>query len=176
MSALAFLIAILVMNNTPQSVHLILQKRLFAQFHANYPEKEKNDILDDLLKGPGKIRVHFVTIAFGIGVDCPNIREVLHIGVPNTMEQYFQESGRAGRDGKPSVSKVFYNSYDVSRAQKNFQSVMKKFVLTDNCRKSVILEYFGFHIPKSNEEVLLHACCDNCALVCNCKHCQKKKT
>ena len=150
------------------------KNRLFAQFHANYPEKEKNDILDDLLKGPGKIRVLFVTIAFGIGVDCPSIREVVHIGVPNTMEEYFQESGRAGRDGNPALSKLFYNSYDISRAQKNFQPVMRKFVSTENCRRRVILEYFGFSIPDSDEKMLLHSCCDNCALNCNCNDCQKK--
>ena len=158
----------------PGSPHLT-KNRLFAQFHANYPEKEKNDILDDLLKGPGKIRVLFVTIAFGIGVDCPSIREVVHIGVPNTMEEYFQESGRAGRDGKPAISKVFYNSYDVSRAQNNLQSVMRKLVVIDKCRRRVILEYFGFSIPNSNEEVLLHECCDNCVLICSCNDCHKQK-
>ncbi|XP_067026602.1 bifunctional 3'-5' exonuclease/ATP-dependent helicase WRN-like [Acropora muricata] len=151
------------------------KNRLFAQFHANYPEKEKNDILDELLKGPGKIRVLFVTIAFGIGVDCPRIREVVHIGVPNTMEEYFQESGRAGRDGNPALSKVFYSySYDISRAQKNFHPVMRKFVSTENCRRRVILEYFGFSIPDGDEKMLLHSCCDNCALNCNCNDCQKK--
>ena len=163
---------------TPIGSPHFAKNRLFAQFHANYPEKEKNDILDDLLKGPGKIRVLFVTIAFGIGVGCLSIWEVVHIpvGVPNTMEEYFQESGRAGRDGKPALSKVLYNSYDVSRAQKNFQPVMRKFVSTDNCRRRVILEYFGFSIPDSNEKVLLHSCCDNCTLTCNCNDCQTKKT
>ena len=159
---------------TPLGSPHFAKNRLFAQFHAHYPEKEKNDILDDLLKGPGKIRVLFVTIAFGIGVDCPSIREILHIGVPNTMEEYFQESGRAGRDGKPALSKVLYNSYDVSKAQKNFQPVMRKFVSTDNCRRRVILEYFGFSIPDSDKNELLHSCCDNCALTCDCNDCQQK--
>lgn len=107
-------------------------------------------------------------------MDCPSIREVVHIGVPNTMEEYFQESGQAGRDGNPALSKVFYNSYDISRAQKNFQPVMRKFVSTENCRRRVILEYFGFSIPDSDEKMLLHSCCDNCALNCNCNDCQKK--
>ena len=100
----------------------LAKNRLFAQFHANYPEKEKNDILDDLIKGPGKIRVLFVTVAFGIGVDCPHIREVVHIGVPSTMEEYFQESGKeeSGRDGDPAISRVFFNSYDISNQKKNY--------------------------------------------------------
>ena len=90
---------------TPIGSPHFAKNRLFAQFHANYPEKEKNDILDDLLKGPGKIRVLFVTIAFGIGVDCPSIREVVHIGVSNTMEEYFQESAQLEEMGSQHYQK-----------------------------------------------------------------------
>ncbi|XP_078350585.1 uncharacterized protein LOC144635350 [Oculina patagonica] len=161
---------------TPLGSPHLTKNRLFAQFHANYPEKEKNDILEDLLKGPGKIRVLFVTIAFGIGVDCPSIREVVHIGVPNTMEEFFQESGSAGRDGKPSISRVLFNYYDVSKALKDFQPVMRNFVSTENCRRKVILEYFGFNIPDSDKEVLKHSCCDNCALTCSCNDCLTKRS
>lgn len=57
---------------TPKGSLKLAKNRLFAQFHATYPEKEKNDILDDLIKGPGKIRVLFVTVAFGIGVFWPS--------------------------------------------------------------------------------------------------------
>ena len=108
-------------------------------------------------------------------MDCPSIREVVHIGVPNSMEEFFQESGRAGRDGQPSVSGVLYNAYDVSRAKKNFQPIMRKFVSTDSCRRRVILQYFGFTISDSNREEFLHTCCDNCALSSNCNDCKEKK-
>jgi len=65
------------------------------------------------------MRVLFVTVAFGIGIDCPNIQEFVHIGVPNTMEQFFQESGRAGRDGEPALSRLLFNSYDTGNGNKN---------------------------------------------------------
>ena len=107
---------------TPKGSLKLAKNRLFAQFHATYPEKEKNDILDDLIKGPGKIRVLFVTVAFGIGVDCPHIREVVHIGVPSTMEEFFQESGRVGRDGKPAVSRVFFSTLMTSVKPRNICS------------------------------------------------------
>lgn len=55
----------------PSGLANVAKNRLFAQFHANFPEKGKNDILDDLIKRPGNIRVLFVTVAFAIGVDCP---------------------------------------------------------------------------------------------------------
>ena len=159
---------------TPKGSLKLAKNRLFAQFHATYPEKEKNDILDDLIKGPGKIRVLFVTVAFGIGVDCPHIREVVHIGVPSTMEEFFQESGRVGRDGKLAVSRVFFNSYDISKAKEHLQHVMRNFVTTSDCRRKIILEYFGFSLPVSEGECTLHLCCDNCAATCCCGDCQIK--
>ena len=58
--------------------------------------------MEELTNRKYKHRVFFVTIAFGIGIDCPNIRRVIHLGVPYTMEEYFQEVGRAGRDGLPA--------------------------------------------------------------------------
>ena len=115
----------------PSGLANVAKNRLFAQFHANFPEKGKNDILDDLIKRPGNIRVLFVTVAFGIGVDCPHIREVAHIGVPSTMEEY---GGRASRDGDPAISRVLFNSYDISYAKTNLHQVMRNFVTTSSCR------------------------------------------
>ena len=88
-------------------------------------------------------RVLFITAAFAIGVDCPHIRKVVHTGVPSTMEEYFQESGRAGRDGNLAVSKVLFNS-EIITAKKNVHQVMRMFVTTTSYRRRVILQYFGF--------------------------------
>ena len=77
----------------------LAQHRLFTQFHAQYPEHERQRIVDELVQGKSKLRIIFATVAFGIGLDIKNIRQVIHIGLPYTMEEYFQEAGRAGRAG-----------------------------------------------------------------------------
>ena len=71
-----------------------------------------------------KLRILSVTVAFGIGVDIQNIRQVVHIGVLYIMEEYFQEAGRCGRDGLPSKALVHYNAYDISRSKTKMADVM----------------------------------------------------
>ena len=70
----------------PLRADCLAQNRLFTQFHAQYPEHEREQILHGLVKDKSKIRLIFATIAFGIGLDIPNIRQVVHIGVPYIME------------------------------------------------------------------------------------------
>jgi len=81
------------------------RNRLFSQYHAQYPEHERQRIVDELVQGKFKLR-----IIFGIGLDISNKRRVIHIGVPYTMEEYFQEAGRAGRDGLPARVHMFFKS------------------------------------------------------------------
>ena len=80
------------------------------------------------MKGTSTHHVLFVTIAFGLGIDCNNIRQIVHIGVPYTMEEYCQEVGRAGRDGLPARADtcIYFNSYDISKSRKNMTDVMRK--------------------------------------------------
>ena len=69
-----------------------------------------------LLSNDSLLKIVFVTVAFGIGVDIPSIRRVFHIGVPKTMEEYFQETCRAGRNGNEPTATLFYNGRDVGKA------------------------------------------------------------
>ena len=145
------------------------ENRLFTQFHAQYPVKEKERIVEGLTLGTSKLRIIFATVAFGIGLDLKNIRQIIHIGVPCSMEEYFQEAGRAGRDGLPSKAHVFFNSYDISKARKNLSTVMREYVKDDKCKREMIMGYFGFAPPPPREEV--HECCDYHAKLCKCEDC-----
>lgn len=145
------------------------RNRLFSQFHAQYPANEKERIIDDLITGRSKLRVIFATVAFGIGLDLKHIRHVIHIGVPYTIEEYFQEAGRGGRDGLPATAHIFYNSYDISSAKKNLSEIMKKYVSSPNCKREMILAHFGFTVPpRSGPD---HECCDYHQKQCNCDDC-----
>ena len=64
----------------------LAQYRLFTQFHAQYPEHERQRIVDELVQGKSKLRIIFATVAFCIGLDIKNIRQVFHIGLPYSME------------------------------------------------------------------------------------------
>jgi ATP-dependent DNA helicase RecQ len=68
--------------------------RIFTQYHANYPPHEQARILKEVVQTNSIIRILFVTVAFGMGIDCPDIRRFIHIGLPRTMEEYFQEGSR----------------------------------------------------------------------------------
>ncbi len=153
----------------PLGAENVACNRLFTQFHAQYPEHERERIVDGLVQGKSKIRVIFATVAFGIGLDISNIRQVVHIGVPYTMEEYFQEAGRAGRDGLPAKAHVYYNSYDISKGKKHLSQVMRDYVQKQKCKREMILAYFGFQVPRTSGPQ--HECCDYHAKVCNCDDC-----
>ena len=70
------------------------------------------------MQGTSTHRVLFVTIAFGLLIDCNDIQRVVHIGVPYSMDDYCQEVGRAGRDRLPARADIYYNSYDISKSRK----------------------------------------------------------
>ena len=147
----------------------LARNRLFTQYHAQYPEHERQRIVDELVQGKSKLRIIFATVAFGIGLDISDIRQVVHIGVPYTMEEYFQEAGRAGRDGLPAKAHIYFNSHDISKGRKQLSDIMRKYVLDKRCKRDMLLNYFGFKAPKRNGP--LHECCDFHKDKCDCDEC-----
>ena len=147
----------------------LARNRLFTQYHAQYPEHERKRIVDELIQGKSKLRIIFATVAFGIGLDISNIRHVLHIGVPYSMEEYFQEAGRAGRDGLPAKAHIFFNSHDISKGRKQLSDVMRNYVQEKKCKREMILNYFGFKAPSRSGS--LHECCDFHQNMCDCDDC-----
>lgn len=155
----------------PLGSPLLFTNRLFAQHHAQYPEEYRNSLVKGLISGTSVARVLFVTVAFGVGIDVSNVKRVVHIGVPYTMEEFFQETGRAGRNGQQADFVLHYNSYDVSRSKKALQQVMREYATTHTCRRDVILHHFGASLTQDSRQI--HSCCDNCRRACRCDDCSK---
>lgn len=134
--------------------------------HSTHPSV-KAKILKQFTS-PSSLRVIIATIAFGMGIDCPDVRQIIHWGVPEDVEMYVQESGRAGRDGKPACALLMKNKGDLSTRYTSKQMVEycnSKSV----CRRSIL--YRDFPQCKFCSQGCM--CCDVCANVCECGQCDK---
>lgn len=147
----------------------IATNRMFTQFHAQYPDHERERIVLGLVEGKSKLRLMFVTVAFGLALDVRDIRRIVHIGVPYTVEEYFQEAGRCGRDGLPGNATIYFNSFDISTAKGNLSQAMTDYVKSDKCKREMILSYFGYEPP--TWEGPDHLCCDFHKNQCQCDDC-----
>ena len=105
----------------PPGCAAVPKNRLFAQFHSPQTDDMKDEILKQLTSSKSTVRIVFATVAMGMGVDIKSIRQVIHIGPPRSVREYFQETGRAGRDGEQSTAILYYNNRDIAKNKTGFQ-------------------------------------------------------
>ena len=138
-------------------------------YHAGLESALRSQTQDDFLME--KTDVIVATIAFGMGIDKPDVRFVIHYDIPKSLEGYYQETGRAGRDGGEGVCIAFYSKKDLQKLDKFMegkpvaeQDIGRQLLLetaayaeTSVCRRKMLLHYFGEIYPKDNCQN-----CDNC--------------
>jgi ATP-dependent DNA helicase RecQ len=146
---------------------LTMKGRLALPYHAGLDAAKRQKHQDRFLKEEGVIIV--ATVAFGMGIDKPNVRFVVHLDAPKSLEAYYQETGRAGRDGLPADAWMTYGMSDVMalmgildgadvderqrRIERQKLNALLGYCETAGCRRQVLLGYFGEHN---------HPRCGNC--------------
>ena len=167
-------------KNVDSVCELLLQHGILAgRYHAGLSLEERKESQDDFTYD--RIRVMVATNAFGMGIDKSNVRYVLHYNMPQSLEYYYQEAGRAGRDGEEAECVLFFSKQDIMinkrlldykateggytagdpAVRANEQRKLNQMIHyceTDECLRQYILNYFGDHSPCICEK------CSNCVV------------
>lgn len=117
------------------------------------------------------LRIVVATIAFGMGLDCPDVRRIIHWGPPSDLESYIQEVGRAGRDGLQSTAVLYYNDSDLG-AQYVENTIKEYCTNRKKCRRELL--FTDFDETKSSSSISGCKCCDVCSANCCCSECVGK--
>ena len=157
-------------KSTEAVAHFLQGKGIEAKaYHAGLPTQEKNSTYADFVAD--RVEIVVATIAFGMGIDKSNIRFVVHMTMPKTLENFYQEIGRAGRDGLEAETLLLFSAQDIVQQKMFIEDLpdtpykehafnkldsMVRFANSENCRHQSIAAYFDDRIKACTDK------CDNC--------------
>ncbi|QOR62094.1 DNA helicase RecQ [Sulfurovum sp. ST-21] len=158
-------------KSTESVAHFLQNQGLEARaYHAGLSTQEKNSTYQDFVAD--RVQIVVATIAFGMGIDKSNIRFVVHMTMPKTLENYYQEIGRAGRDGLESETLLLFSASDIVQQKMFIEDLpetpykehafnklesMVRFANSENCRHQSVAAYFDDRINVCGDK------CDNCS-------------
>lgn len=141
--------------------------RLVEMF-TSVTEAKQKELIISLFTKPSHLRVVIATVAFGLGIDCPDVRQIVHVGMTEDVESYIQETGRAGRDGQPALATLLK-----ARTYHMCEKSMKEYAANESqCRRDTLFQFMeNYEHHHLGSDCL---CCDICALSCVCGSCSQK--
>ncbi len=158
----------------PKGSAPIPENRLFAQFHSPQTKEMKDEVLKQLCSLESIVRVVFATVALGMGVDIRSIRNVVYITPPYTIQAYFQETGRAGRDGEHATAVLYYNNRDIVKNKPGMQEALRNYCRSEGeCLRNILLTALDTDKKYLKPVLPKHLCCGVCKQECACSRCSE---
>lgn len=140
--------------------------RVVDMFTAITDTNVKNQIIKSFTS-PSSLRIVIATMAFGMGIDCPDVHTIINLGPPEDIDFYIQQTGRAGRDGLPAKAILLWNKRMTRHVQHSMVEYCKN---TNDCRRDALFRNYDGYVSTDYNKTCM--CCDVCALVCACTACQ----